>query len=72
LICPNPLNPAKYVVLNTGLTIEDRGLNGDCAIVKAKPSAAVPVMLTVGLFDAPFKHSPHWIQIHSLSGRVVA
>ena len=29
LIYPNPLNPAKYVVLNTGLTIEDRGYNGD-------------------------------------------
>src|SRR5205085_2264428 len=25
MIYPNPLNPAKYVVLNTGLTIEDRG-----------------------------------------------
>ena len=59
LIYPNPLNPAKYVVLNTGLTIEDRGYNGDYgtplwgdyAIVKAKPGSAVPEMLTAGLFD---------------------
>ena len=59
LIYPNPLNPAKYVVLNTGLTIEDRGYNGDYgtplwgdyAIVKVKPGAEVPEMLTAGLFD---------------------
>ena len=59
LIYPNPLNPAKYVVLNTGLTIEDRGYNGDYgtplwgdyAIVKVKPGAAVPDLLTAGLFD---------------------
>jgi hypothetical protein len=62
MIYPNPLNPAKYVVLNTGLTIEDRGYNGDYgtplwgdyAIVKVKPGAAVPEMLTAGLFDE------HW------------
>ena len=59
LIYPNPLNPAKYVVLNTGLTIEDRGYNGDYgtplwgdyAIVKVKAGAAVPDLLTAGLFD---------------------
>ena len=59
MIYPNPLNPAKYVVLNTGLTIEDRGYNGDYgtplwgdyAIVKVKPGAAVPDLLTAGLFD---------------------
>jgi hypothetical protein len=63
LIYPNPLNPAKYVVLNTGLTIEDRGYNGDYgtplwgdyAIVKAKPGAAVPDLLTAGLFDENWK-----------------
>ena len=62
MIYPNPLNPAKYVVLNTGLTIDDRGYNGDYgtplwgdyAIVKVKPGAAVPEMLTAGLFDE------HW------------
>jgi len=59
LIYPNPLNPAKYVVLNTGLTIDDRGYNGDYgtpmwgdyAIVKVKPGAAVPDLVTAGLFD---------------------
>ena len=45
-----------HVVLNTGLTIEDRGtpLWGDYAIVKVKPGAAVPDLLTAGLFDE------HW------------
>ncbi len=59
LIYPNPLHPAKYVVLNTGLTISDRGYNGDYgtpewgdyAIVKVKPDAAVPELVTGGLFD---------------------
>jgi len=59
MIYPNPLNPAKYVVINTGLTIEDRGYNGDYgtplwgdyAIVKVKPSAAMPELVTGGLFD---------------------
>jgi pimeloyl-ACP methyl ester carboxylesterase len=59
MIFPNPLNPAKYVVLNTGLTIQDRGYNGDYgtplwgdyAIVKARPGAAVPTLMTGGLFD---------------------
>jgi len=58
----NSLNHAKYVVLNTGLTIDDRGYNGDYgtplrgdyAIVKVKTGAAVPEMLTAGLFDE------HW------------
>ena len=56
LIYPNPLHPTKYVVLNTGLTIEDRGYNGDYgtplwgdyAIVKVKPDAAVPDLVTAG------------------------
>ncbi|MEO5961192.1 MAG: hypothetical protein ABIZ49_03245 [Opitutaceae bacterium] len=59
LIYPNPLNPTKYVVLNTGLTINDRGYNGDYgtpewgdyAIVKVKPGAPVPDFITGGLFD---------------------
>jgi len=59
LIYSNPLNPAKYVVLNTDLTIEDRGYNGDYgaplwgeyAVVKLKPGAAVPDLPTAGLFD---------------------
>jgi hypothetical protein len=63
LIYPNPLNPAKYVVLNTGLTIEDRGYNGDYgtplwgdyAIVKVKAGSPVPDLLTAGLFDENWK-----------------
>jgi pimeloyl-ACP methyl ester carboxylesterase len=59
MIYPNPLNPMKYVVLNTGLTIEDRGYNGDYgtplwgdyAIVKVRPGEAIPDILTAGLFN---------------------
>lgn len=59
LIYPNPLNPKKYVVLNSGLTIDDRGYNGDYgtpmwgdyAIVKVNADAALPDLVTGGLFD---------------------
>jgi pimeloyl-ACP methyl ester carboxylesterase len=59
LIYPNPLNPAKYVVLNTGLTIVDRDYNGDYgmprwgdyAIVKVKEASEVPDLNVAGLFD---------------------
>jgi hypothetical protein len=59
MIYPNPLHPSKYVVLNTGLTIEDRGYNGDYgtplwgdyAVVKVKPGAEVPDLQIGGLFD---------------------
>jgi hypothetical protein len=59
LIYPNPLHPAKYVVLNTGLTIIDRDYNGDYgmprwgdyAIVTAKAGADVPDLQMAGLFD---------------------
>jgi len=59
LIYPNPLNPAKYVVLNTGLTITDREYNGDYgmpqwgdyAIVKVKADADVPDLVQAGLFN---------------------
>jgi hypothetical protein len=62
MIFPNPLNPAKYVVLNTGLTIADREYNGDYgmpqwgdyAIVKVKDAGDVPDLVTAGLFDE------HW------------
>ncbi|MES1257792.1 MAG: hypothetical protein ABUS51_05160 [Acidobacteriota bacterium] len=65
MIYPNPLNPAKYVVLNTGLTIEDRGYNGDYgmpqwgdyAIVRVKPGAEVPELQTGGLFDESWRVS---------------
>ena len=59
LIYPNPLNPAKYVVLNSGLTIDDRGYNGDYgmpqwgdySVVKVKPGAEFPDLQAGGLFD---------------------
>ena len=59
LCYPNPLHPSKYVVLNTGLTIQERDYNGDYpmpqwgdyAIVKAKAGADTPDLETAGLFD---------------------
>lgn len=59
LIYPNPLNPSKYVVFNTGLTIVEREYNGDYglpqwgdyAIVKAKEGSETPDLVTAGLFD---------------------
>jgi hypothetical protein len=64
LIYPNPLNHAKYIVLNTGLTIVDRDYNGDYglpqwgdyAIVKAKPDSEVPDLQTAGLFDENWQY----------------
>ena len=63
LIYPNPLHPAKYVVLNTGLTIVDREYNGDYgmpqwgdyALVKVNPGADVPDLVTAGLFDEDWR-----------------
>ena len=59
LAYPNPLNPKKYVVLNTGLTIAEREYNGDYgmplwgdyAVVKVNPGAEVGDLQTAGLFD---------------------
>jgi pimeloyl-ACP methyl ester carboxylesterase len=59
LIYPNPANPQKYVVLNTGLTITDREYNGDYgmpqwgdyAIVRTKEGADVPDLVIGGLFN---------------------
>jgi hypothetical protein len=59
LIYPNPLNPAKYVVLNTGLTITEREYNGDYgmpqwgdyAVVAVKDGSDVPELKMAGLFD---------------------
>ena len=59
LIYPNPLNPSKYVVLNTGLTIEDREYAGeypmprlgDFAMLKVKEEAEFPDIAEAGLFD---------------------
>ena len=59
LIYPNPLNPSKYVVFNTGLTIEDREYAGeypmprlgDFAMLKVKEEAEFPDIAEAGLFD---------------------
>ncbi len=59
MIHPTPLHLSKYVVLNTDLAIDDCCYNGDYgtplwgdyAIVRVKPDAAVPEMITAGLFD---------------------
>jgi hypothetical protein len=58
LIYPNPLNPSKYVVLNTGMTFEERGyrgdygmpMYGDYAVLKAG-NVEAPEVLTAGLFN---------------------
>ncbi len=59
LIYPNPLSPTHYVVLNSGLTIEDREYRGDYglprlgdfAVLKIKDGADVPDVAYAGLFD---------------------
>jgi len=56
---PNPLNPAHYVVLNTGLTISDGDYNGDyamprfgdMAVLKIKDVVEPPEIIWGGLFD---------------------
>jgi hypothetical protein len=60
LIYPNPLNPAHYIVLNSGLTVEDRDYPasdyltprlGDFAIIKVKDAPGMPEPAVAGLFD---------------------
>ena len=59
LVYPNPLSPSHYVVLNTGLTIEDREYRGDYgmprlgdfAVLKVKEGADVGDVAYAGLFD---------------------
>jgi pimeloyl-ACP methyl ester carboxylesterase len=66
LIYPNPLNPSKYVVVNSGLDIDDAGYNGDYgtpmwgdyAVVKVKPGADMPDLQMGGLFDENWKLVP--------------
>jgi hypothetical protein len=56
---PNPMSPAHYVVLNTGLTIADSDYNGDyamprfgdMAVLKIKDPAEPPEIMWGGLFD---------------------
>jgi hypothetical protein len=66
LIYPNPLNPSKYVVINSGLDIDDAGYNGDYgtpmwgdyAVVKVKAGADLPDLQIGGLFDENWKIVP--------------
>jgi pimeloyl-ACP methyl ester carboxylesterase len=59
LAYPSPLNPAHYVVLNTGLTISDQDYNGDyamprfgdIAVLKVKDPSEPPEIAWAALFD---------------------
>ncbi len=59
LAYPSPLNPARYIVINSGLTIEDREYRGDYgmprlgdyALLKVKAGADVADVVEAGLFD---------------------
>ena len=63
LAYPNPLSPAHYVVLNTGLTISDQDYNGDyamprfgdIAVLKVKDTAEPPEIVWASLFDESWK-----------------
>ena len=63
LVYPNPLNPSKYVVLNTGLTISDREYNadyamprfGDIAVLKAGAPMDAPEIVWAALFDESWR-----------------
>ena len=64
LIYPNPLSATKYVVLNSGLTVEDREYPasdyltprfGDFAIVKIQDGPGMPEPVVAGLFDENWK-----------------
>jgi len=64
LIYPNPLNAAKYVVLNSGLTVDDRDYPasdyltprlGDFAVVKIQDVPGMPEPVVAGLFDENWK-----------------
>lgn len=59
LVYPNPLAPRRYVVINSGMTIEDREFTyeygmprlGDFAVLEVKPGAEWPGIATAGLFN---------------------
>jgi pimeloyl-ACP methyl ester carboxylesterase len=55
MIYPNPLNPKRYIVLNTGLSAQMRGdAYGDYAILQGAPDAGGKLTLTSadgGVFD---------------------
>jgi pimeloyl-ACP methyl ester carboxylesterase len=59
LAYPNPLYSSRYIVINSGLTIDEREYNGDYslprlgdfAVVKIKEGAETPEAVLAGLFD---------------------
>ncbi len=63
LIYPNPLNASKYVVFNSGLTIDEKEYQsdysmpklGDYAILKIAEGSDVPEPALAGLFDESWK-----------------
>jgi pimeloyl-ACP methyl ester carboxylesterase len=63
LAYPNPLNPSRYVVINTGLTISDQDYNadyamprfGDIAVLKIKDTVQPPEIVWAGLFDESWR-----------------
>ena len=64
MIYPNPLAPARYVILNSGLTVQDREypasdyltpLYGDFAVLKVNPGEGPPEVQCAGLFDEFWK-----------------
>lgn len=68
LIYPNPLNPGKYIVLNTGHTFHSehlRGTNallfprlGDYAVLKLEPGSLADTPVLIGLMDSSWQ-VPH-------------
>ena len=66
MIYPNSLSPARYVVINSGLTILDREYNGnygmlrlgDFAVLKVNPTADVADTATAGRFDESWRLPP--------------
>jgi hypothetical protein len=63
LVYPNPLNPRHYVVLNSGLTIDEREYRadyslprwGDFAVLRIQVGADEPILALAGLFDETWK-----------------
>jgi hypothetical protein len=67
LIYPNPANPNRYLVINSGHTFGESDLKGtnallfprlgDWAVIKVLPAAKFEVV-AAGLFDANWKFAP--------------
>jgi hypothetical protein len=63
LIYPNPLAPRRYVVINSGLTIDEREYQqdysmprlGDYAVLKVKDGVEVPDVAIAGLFNESWR-----------------